>query len=162
MNDIHVPQDERGEGRQARQLVGRELEMGRIRQFLAAVRTDGGALLVTGEPGVGKTDLMNAASEAASAMDMRILQAAGVEFEAETSFSSLNQLLLPLLDALPQLAAIHRDALNVALGFSDGTPRASSSCRMRFSRCFARKRLYDPCSSSSMTCRGWTEGVRAC
>ena len=122
MNDIHVPQDERGEGRQARQLVGRELEMGRIRQFLAAVRTDGGALLVTGEPGVGKTDLMNAASEAASAMDMRILQAAGVEFEAETSFSSLNQLLLPLLDALPQLAAIHRDALNVALGFSDGTP----------------------------------------
>ena len=31
MNDIHVPQDERGEGRQARQLVGRELEMGRIR-----------------------------------------------------------------------------------------------------------------------------------
>ena len=38
------------------------------------------------------------------------------------SFSSLNQLLLPLLDALPQLAAIHRDALNVALGFSDGTP----------------------------------------
>ena len=44
--------------------------MGRIRAFLAAARTDGGALLVTGEPGVGKTDLMDAASEAASAMDI--------------------------------------------------------------------------------------------
>ena len=50
MNDIYGPQDERGERHQARQLVGRELEMGRIREFLAAVRTDGGALLVTGEP----------------------------------------------------------------------------------------------------------------
>ena len=77
---------------------------------------------MTGEPGVGKTDLLNAASEAASAAGMRILRAAGVEFEAETSFSGLNQVLLPLLGALPQLPAVHRDALNVALGFGDGAP----------------------------------------
>jgi len=38
-------------------LVGRESEMERIRAFLAAARTDGEALLVTGEPGVGKTVL---------------------------------------------------------------------------------------------------------
>lgn len=122
MSDIHGAQDERqDEGRQANQLVGRESEMGRILAFLSTIRTDGGALLVTGEPGVGKTGLMNAASEAASAMGMRILRAAGVEFEAETSFSGLNQVLLPLLGALSQLPAIHRDAINVALGFSDGT-----------------------------------------
>ena len=111
-----------GENRQAGQLVGRETEMERIRAFLAAARTDGGALLVTGEPGVGKTGLLNAASEAASASGMRILRGAGVEFEAGTSFSGLNQLLLPLLGALPQLRAVHRDALNVALGFGDGAP----------------------------------------
>ncbi len=124
MNDIHAPQhdERRGDGRQAGQLVGRESEMDRIRAFLAAARTDGGALLVTGEPGVGKTGLLNAASEAASAAGMRILRAAGVEFEAGTSFSGLNQVLLPLLDALPQLPAVHRDALNVALGFGDGAP----------------------------------------
>src|SRR5262245_41146512 len=103
-------------------LIGRESEMERIRAFLATARTDGGALLVTGEPGVGKTVLMNAASEAASAVGMRILRAAGVQFEADTSFYGLNQVLLPLLGALPQLAAVHRDALNVALGFSDGAP----------------------------------------
>ena len=38
------------------------------------------------------------------------------------SFSGLNQVLLPLLGALPQLPAVHRDALNVALGFGDGAP----------------------------------------
>jgi DNA-binding CsgD family transcriptional regulator len=96
--------------------------MDRVRGFLATARTDGGALLVMGEPGVGKTVLLNAASEAASAMGMRILHAAGVEFEAGMSFSGLNQVLLPLLGALSQLPAVHRDALNIALGFGDGSP----------------------------------------
>ena len=104
------------------QLVGRESEMERIHAFLATARADGGALLVTGEPGVGKTVLLNAASQAASALGMRILRAAGVEFEAGTSFSGLNQVLVPHLDALAQLPAVHRDALNVALGFGEGTP----------------------------------------
>jgi DNA-binding CsgD family transcriptional regulator len=124
MNDIRVPQhaERRGDGRQARHLVGREAEMDRVRTFLATARTDGGALLVTGEPGVGKTVLLDAASELASAAGTRILRAAGVEFEAGTSFSGLNQVLLPLLGALPQLSALHRDALNVALGFADGAP----------------------------------------
>ena len=124
MNDIHAPQHDewRGEGRQAGQLIGRETEMDRIRAFIAAARTDGGALFVTGEPGVGKTVLLSAATKAASAVGMRILRGAGVQFEAETSFSGLNQILLPLLGELPQLAAVHRDALNVALGFGNGPP----------------------------------------
>ena len=112
MNDVQT----------AGQLVGREAEMDRINAFLAMARTEGGALLVTGEPGVGKTVLLDVASEAPSAAGMRILRAAGVEFEAGTSFSGLNQLLLPLLGAVPQLAPVHRDALNVALGFGDGAP----------------------------------------
>ena len=70
---------------EAGDLVGREAEMDRVRAFLAATRTDGGALLVTGEPGVGKTILLDAASEAASAAGAQILRAAGVEFEAGTS-----------------------------------------------------------------------------
>jgi DNA-binding CsgD family transcriptional regulator len=124
LNDIRVSQNDerRGDARQAAELVGRDSEIDRIHSFLAAARTDGGALLVTGEPGVGKTGLLNAASEAASALAMRILRAGGVEFEAETSFSGLNQVLLPLLSALPQLSSVHRNALNVALGFGDGTP----------------------------------------
>ena len=124
MNDIHAAQrgERRGGGRQAGHLIGRKEEMDRVRTFLATARTDGGALLVTGEPGVGKTVLLDAASEAASAAGTRVLRAAGAEFEARTSFSGLNQLLLPLLDALPRLPAVHRNALNVALGFGDGSP----------------------------------------
>jgi hypothetical protein len=37
-------------------------------------------------------------------------------------FSGLNQVLLPALDASPQLPAVHRGALNVALGFGERTP----------------------------------------
>jgi DNA-binding CsgD family transcriptional regulator len=118
-----APRDERlGDRLQADHLVGREPEVDRLRAFLATARTDGGALLVTGEPGVGKTALLNATSEAASAAGTRILRAAGVEFEAEMSFSGLNQVLMPLLTELTQLPAVHRDALNVALGFSEGAP----------------------------------------
>ena len=66
MTGIRVPQlDERqGDGRQAAVLVGREAEVDRVRAFVATARTDGGALLETGEPGVGKTVLLDAASKA--------------------------------------------------------------------------------------------------
>src|SRR5262245_40778114 len=105
MNDIPAPRHDRRRdlGHPAGPLVGRGPELDRIESFLAAVRTDGEALLVTGEPGVGKTRLLNSASDAASAAGMRILRAAGVEFEVGTSFSALNQVLLPLLGGLPQL-----------------------------------------------------------
>jgi DNA-binding CsgD family transcriptional regulator len=118
-----LPPDKRyDDGRQDADLVGRAAELDHIAAFLAGARTDGGTLLVTGEPGVGKTALLNRASAIASAAGTRILHAAGVEFEAGITFSGLNQVLLPLLDALPRLPAVHRDALNVALGFGAGAP----------------------------------------
>jgi DNA-binding CsgD family transcriptional regulator len=119
---IPPPDDQQGDLRPAGHLIGRAAEMDRLDAFIAAARTGGGALLVTGEPGVGKTGLLDAAGDAASAAGTRILRAAGVEFEAGTSYSALNQVLLPLLDVLPQLPAVHRDALNVALGFGEGEP----------------------------------------
>jgi len=126
MNDDDTPPhgERRGDSRHAGHLVGRESEIERIRAFLAAARTDGEVLLVTGEPGVGKTVLLDAASEAASTLGVRTLRAAGVQFEAATSFSGLNQVLLPLLGALQQLPAAPRNALNVALGFGKGPPPA--------------------------------------
>ena len=124
MIEIPISQrDERpGGGGQGANLVGRETELDRIRSFLRTTRTDGGALWVTGDPGVGKTELLNAAATFASAAGMRILRAAGVEYEAGISFSGLNQLLLPLFDALRRLPKAQRDALNVALGLGEGVP----------------------------------------
>src|SRR5260370_336853 len=82
--------------------------------------TPGEALLLSGEPGVGKTALLNAAADVASETGTWVLRAAGVEFEAGMTFSGLHQALLPVYEEFPQLSAAHRDALNVALGFGDG------------------------------------------
>ena len=47
--------------------------------------------------------------------------AAGVEFEAELTFSGLNQLLVPVYEEeLHELSAVHRDALKIVPGFGGG------------------------------------------
>jgi predicted ATPase len=57
----------------------------------------------------------------AAATGLRVVRAAGVEFEADLPFSGLHQLLLPLHEEFSQLNRAHRDALNAALGFGEGT-----------------------------------------
>ena len=101
-------------------LVGRAAELEHLRDFVDTASRDGGVLLLTGEAGVGKSVLLDEAARAAAASGARVLFAAGVEFEAEISFSGLNQLLMPVLDDLPALGPAHRDALAVSLGFGSG------------------------------------------
>ena len=103
-------------------LFGREAELARIREFVARAATDGEALVLSGEPGVGKTVLLDAAAQFAQRSGMRVLRASGVEFEAAVSFSTLNQALLPLIGQFQHLAPGSRDALAAALGLADGTP----------------------------------------
>jgi hypothetical protein len=88
MTGICVPQldERRGDGRQAADLVGREAELDLIGAFVATARTDGGTMLATCEPGFGKIVLLDAASQAASRAGPPILRAAGIQFEAGTSF----------------------------------------------------------------------------
>ena len=105
---------------EAETLVGRGAELALVRAFLDRAGTGGDVLLLFGEPGVGKTQLLDAAADGASSAGAQVLRARGVEFEAGMSFSGLNQALLPLLGEFAQLTAAHRDALNVALGFGQG------------------------------------------
>jgi DNA-binding CsgD family transcriptional regulator len=101
-------------------LVGRSAESAVLAAFLERALDTGAALLVTGEPGVGKTALLETVVGDAAASGATVLRAAGVEFEAEVGFAGLNQLLLPLLDHLEALPEPHRDALLVALGLGAG------------------------------------------
>ena len=103
-------------------LTGRDGDLDVVRMFLDDASVSGAALLLTGEPGVGKTALLDAAHGAATAARARVLRAAGVEFEADVSFSGLNQVLLPLGEELAELSATYRDALKVALGLIAGPP----------------------------------------
>ncbi|SCF06913.1 AAA ATPase domain-containing protein [Micromonospora haikouensis] len=104
------------------ELFGRHDDLAQLAEFLDGVRQGGGARLISGEPGVGKSALMTAAMEFALADGMRVLRASGSEFEADVSYSGLHQLLLPAHAALDRLPPGPREALSVALGFGVGTP----------------------------------------
>jgi DNA-binding CsgD family transcriptional regulator len=101
------------------ELVGRDQDLAIIRAFVYELSAQGGTVLLSGEPGVGKSTLLDAAEEVAAVAGIRVLRAAGSEFE-DVSFSALNQLLLPLRADLNLLDDLQRNALNVALGFSEG------------------------------------------
>jgi DNA-binding CsgD family transcriptional regulator len=108
----------------ALELVGRSPELDLVSAFLARSADHGGALLLTGGAGVGKSVLLEEACRAAAMSGASVLRAAGVEFEAEVSFAGLNQLFLSLHDQLAELPDLHRDALAVTLGVGAG-PAAS-------------------------------------
>ncbi|GID32204.1 transcriptional regulator [Paractinoplanes brasiliensis] len=106
-------------------LFGREAELARIRGLLDSMRRGGDVLMVRGEPGVGKSALLAAAAELGAAEGVRVLSSNGFEFEADVSYSLLNQLLLPLHTDIRRLPPALRDALTVALGFGPGPAPAT-------------------------------------
>ena len=106
----------------ARGLVGRDRESEVIGSFLDEAVSDGAALVLFGDAGVGKTALLNAGAEAASTARVRVVRGAGVEFEADLGYSGLNQLLLPLLGASERPTSVHYEDLLVALGLRQGPP----------------------------------------
>ena len=99
-------------------LVGRRDEAQILQGLLAGVRRGtGGALVVQGEPGIGKTALLDFV--AASALDLRVTRVAGVESEMELSHAGLHQLLPPFLPDIAGLPGPQRRALHGAMGLVD-------------------------------------------
>src|SRR3954447_10841621 len=102
-------------------LRGREDELRTLDQLLGAVRGgESRALVLRGEPGIGKTALLEHAVEPAP--DFRVARAAGVESEMELASAALQQLCAPMFDRLDHLPAPQRDALGVAFGLHAGAP----------------------------------------
>ena len=101
--------------------IGRAEDLEFITAFVDQAAVSGGALLLSGEAGVGKTVLLDAAAAHAETAGSRVLRAAGAEFEATVSFAGLNQLLRPLLGQARGLSATYRRALAVALGVREGS-----------------------------------------
>src|SRR6202008_1745862 len=100
-------------------LVGRQRERDVLDRVLAAARDgSGGVLALHGEPGVGKTALLDYTVEAAS--DFRVTRAVGVEGEMELPFAALQRFCSPSLHLIERLPALQREALEVALGRSAG------------------------------------------
>ena len=99
-------------------LYGRTAESGRLDAlFDQTAAGRGGALVVRGEPGVGKTTLL---TDAVSRADVRVLWTQGFESEFPLAFAALHRLLRPILGSVERLPRRQADALLVALGEQDG------------------------------------------
>jgi len=102
-------------------LLGRNDECAALEAPLAAVRGGQSRVLVLrGDPGVGKTALLEYAVDAARGF--RLARAAGVEAEMELPFGALQSLCAPMLDRLPALPDPQRAAISTAFGLTSGTP----------------------------------------
>ncbi|PZG01144.1 LuxR family transcriptional regulator [Micromonospora endophytica] len=102
-------------------LVGRDVELKVLDELIQGARSGrGGALVVRGEAGIGKSTLLAYARDAASGL--HVIQASGAQFEQELPFGALHQLCVPVLGHLADLPSRHADALRVAFGLAAGTP----------------------------------------
>jgi DNA-binding CsgD family transcriptional regulator len=110
---VSSPPDSTGE------LIGRNDEVARIDAVLDRVRERGGALLILGEPGIGKSALLDRARGRASALGARTLATVGVESESELAFAGLHQLLAPIRSRITALPDPQREALDAAFGAND-------------------------------------------
>ncbi|MEV0250507.1 AAA family ATPase [Nocardia sp. NPDC050712] len=100
-------------------LHGREAEQAEIDRLLIGAREGrSGALIVRGEPGIGKTALL----DHAAAQGIPTVRSSGIESEAELPFAALHLLLRPGLALTETLPARQRGALAAAFGLGDGAP----------------------------------------
>ena len=101
--------------------VGRIAERRRVETMLEEARVGGARpLVVIGEPGIGKSELL--AQVAAEADGWRVLSAQGVPAESDLPFSGLHQLLAPVLAGLEVIPAVQARALRGALGLGESEP----------------------------------------
>jgi hypothetical protein len=107
------------QGGSSSEVIGREGECRLLKGLLEDVR--GGrsrVLVVRGEPGIGKTALLDLATRSASGF--QVARATGVESEMELPFAGLHQLCAPMLDRLAVLPDPQQNAMSTAFGLTEG------------------------------------------
>lgn len=101
-------------------MLGRQREVAVVTALLdRAAAGSGAALLLHGEPGIGKTTLLAEAQRLAARREMKTLTCSGVRAEARVPFAGLHQLLRPVLGLVAGLPGEQRDLLRAALGLDE-------------------------------------------
>jgi len=101
-------------------LWGRAAEVAALSELIeGALRGESGAICVRGEPGIGKTSLLEEAGSRADGA--QVLRARGVEAESQLAFAGLYGLVRPLLDRTGELPQSSAGALQGALGLGPPT-----------------------------------------
>jgi DNA-binding CsgD family transcriptional regulator/tetratricopeptide (TPR) repeat protein len=102
------------------ELIGREAELRLLAGLIREAPRRGNAVVLLGDPGIGKTSLLRAAATRARENGFTILEAAGVETEALLPYAGLHQLMRPVLSNTGGLPTPLRRALMTAFGEDDG------------------------------------------
>ena len=104
-------------------LVGRPAEREVLGGLLArAAEGYSGAMVLHGEPGVGKTALLDDTLAAAAASGIRTFRLTGVESETQLGYAGLHRFLLPFADHVERLPVPQREALRSTFGLVAGPP----------------------------------------
>ena len=104
----------------ADELIGRGAELAELAAKIDAIETHGGAVVVAGEPGIGKSSVLLAASVKARTSGCLILETAGIETNSPVPYDGLHRLLSPILTNAATLPPVQRNALNTAFGLAPG------------------------------------------
>src|SRR6516162_6388564 len=97
-------------------LLGRDAELELLASLLDGIHGGGGALVLYGEPGIGKSRLLAVAAALARERGFTVLSTTGVQSEAHLAFAGLHQLLRPLRFRTADLPAAQRAVLDAAFG----------------------------------------------
>jgi DNA-binding CsgD family transcriptional regulator len=108
------------DGSRVEELFGRDDELARLYGLIDGIGRRGGALVVRGEAGIGKSTLLEAAAARAREAGITVVSATGTPSEASFAFAGLHQLLLPFLEERDRLPPRQRRAVETALGLADG------------------------------------------
>ncbi|MFC7360124.1 ATP-binding protein [Nocardioides astragali] len=103
-------------------LVGRDTSLAVIATFLEEVATSGAHLVVSGDPGIGKTSLLQASRDRATTAGIRVFAADAAQFDTRSSFGALRELLEPLWGYVAHLDAVHGGTLETGLAGALGPP----------------------------------------
>src|SRR5689334_18459808 len=118
------------------EFFGRSRETAAIETLLDEARLGrGGALLLSGPPGIGLSTLLAQAVRAAA--DMRVFTVVGLEQESSVPYGALHRLLAPELPRRSDLPVPQRVALEWAFGLHSTLPDITSDGRKRANDFFA-------------------------
>src|SRR5260221_7216028 len=98
------------------ELIEREQESAALDVLVDRLGEGGGAVVLRGEAGIGKSALLQRMRKRAAEQGARPLVTGGVESEAEFAYAGLHQLLRPVIGGLAQLPESQRQTLEAALG----------------------------------------------
>ena len=107
------------QSKSATRLYGREREIAFVQDLINRAASQGSAIVVRGEAGIGKSSLLAEAAAYARERGMQVLSTAGAQSETHLPFAALHQLLRPIMDGMSDLEPVQRAALSSAFGLTE-------------------------------------------